>query len=128
MKNVVLVVDDSATVRKFVSAALQLEGIKVVTACDGMEALERLPLEPVDLVITDLNMPEMDGFELIRNLRASEAYRHLPVMILSSITDQPEKELGRELGAFAYLEKPFSREQVCAEVRRLLSAEPEPAS
>jgi DNA-binding response OmpR family regulator len=49
-------------------------------------------------------------------------------MILSSITDQPEKELGKELGAFAYLEKPFSREQVCAEVRRLLSAEPEPAA
>ncbi len=127
MKNVVLVVDDSATVRKFVSAALQLEGIRVVTASDGMEALERLPLEAVDLIITDLNMPEMDGFELIRNLRASEAYRELPVIILSSITDQPEKELGRELGAFAYLEKPFSREQVCTEVRRLLSPEPAPA-
>jgi DNA-binding response OmpR family regulator len=128
MKNVVLVVDDSATVRKFVSAALQLEGIRVVSACNGMEALERLPLEPVDLVITDLNMPEMDGFELIRNLRASDAYRELPVIILSSITDQPEKELGRELGAFAYLEKPFIRENVCAEVRRLLTQHPQPAS
>lgn len=128
MKNVVLVVDDSATVRKFVSAALQLEGIRVVTACNGMEALERLPLDPVDLVITDLNMPEVDGFELIRNLRASDAYRALPVIILSSMTDQPEKELGRELGAFAYLEKPFSREQVCAEVRRLLFNHPEPGA
>lgn len=120
MEKVVLVVDDSATVRKFVSASLQLDGIKVVTASDGMEALERLPQESIDLVITDLNMPEMDGFELIRNLRATPAYRDLPIIILSSITDQPEKELGLELGAFAYLEKPFSREQVCSEVHRLL--------
>ena len=128
MEKVVLVVDDSATVRKFVAASLQLAGIKVVTASDGMEALERLPLEPVDLVITDLNMPEMDGFELIRNLRATPAYRELPIIILSSITDQPEKELGMELGAFAYLEKPFSKEQICSEVDRLLQEGPRHAA
>jgi two-component system chemotaxis response regulator CheY len=118
MRKVVLVVDDSATVRKFVSTALTLKGFDVVTAADGMEALEKMPLEQFDLIITDLNMPDMDGFEFIRNLQETPDFRDIPVIILSSITDEKEKEKGIQLGAFSYLEKPFSIEKIHREVDR----------
>ena len=81
MNKSILVVDDSTTVRKFVSVSLSMQGFTVVTACDGMDALEKLPRESVDLVITDLNMPNMDGFEFIRALRDNPAYKDLPVII-----------------------------------------------
>ena len=98
MDKVILIVDDSATVRKFVSVSLTMQGFKVVAASDGMDALEKLPLEKIDLVITDLNMPNMDGFELIRALRDSPEYRDLPVIILSSLGDSVSKERGQQLG------------------------------
>jgi two-component system chemotaxis response regulator CheY len=121
MKRVILVVDDSPTVRKFVSVSLAMQGFTVVTACDGMDALEKLPKSNVDLVITDLNMPNMDGFELIRTLRESDAYRELPVIILSSLSDQSSKELGGELGVTSYLVKPFSLEKIQYEVSKYVS-------
>jgi two-component system, chemotaxis family, chemotaxis protein CheY len=120
MSKVVLVVDDSATVRKFVATALNLSGFRVVTAADGMEALEKMPLEKVDLIITDLNMPDMDGFEFIKNLRETPEYESIPVIILSSITNEVEKEKGMRLGAFSYLEKPFSIEKIQREVARFI--------
>ncbi len=118
MKRVILVVDDSATVRKFVATSLHIQGFATVTASDGVEALERLPSEQVDAIITDLNMPDMDGFEFIRNLRAIPAYASIPVIVLSSITSQEEKKVAKELGVFAYLEKPFSRERIQDEIVR----------
>ena len=84
MDKVVLVVDDSATVRKFVAASLNMKGFRVVTAADGVEALERMPAEKFDLIITDLNMPDMDGFEFIRTLRETPEYRDIPIIVLSS--------------------------------------------
>jgi len=86
MDKVVLVVDDSTTVRKFVAASLNMKGFRVVTAADGVEALERMPAEKFDLIITDLNMPDMDGFEFIRTLRESPEYREIPIIVLSSMT------------------------------------------
>lgn len=120
MGKIILVVDDSATVRKFVAMSLNLKGFKVVTAVDGMDALEKMPRETVDLIITDLNMPDMDGFEFIKSLRETPEYKHIPVIILSSITDEHDKELGYQLGAFSYLEKPFSIEKIQHEVGRVL--------
>jgi len=121
MNNVILVVDDSSTVRKFVSLSLTMQGFKVITACDGMEALEKLPTEKVDLVITDLNMPNMDGYEFIRTLREGDLYKELPVIILSSLSDQASKELGLKAGAHSFLVKPFSIEKVQYEVSKYLS-------
>lgn len=121
MNNVILVVDDSSTVRKFVSLSLSMQGFKVVCASDGMEALERLPTEKVDLVITDLNMPNMDGYEFIRTLRESDLYKDLPVIILSSLSDQTSRDLGFQAGAHSYLVKPFSIEKVQYEVSKYLS-------
>ena len=121
MAKVILIVDDSATVRKFVSASLTMQGFTVIAACDGMDALEKLPSWTFDLVITDLNMPNMDGFELIRSLRENPQYRDLPVIILSSLGDRQSIETGRELGASSYLMKPFSLEKVQYEVSKYIS-------
>jgi two-component system chemotaxis response regulator CheY len=121
MNRAILVVDDSATVRKFVSLSLSMQGFKVITASDGMDALEKLPAEKVDLVITDLNMPNMDGYEFIRTLRESKEYQTLPVIILSSLSDQNSRDLGLKAGAHSYLVKPFSIEKVQYEVAKYLS-------
>lgn len=120
MDKSILVVDDSGTVRKFVSVALEMQGFTVITACDGMDALEKLPEQHVDLVITDLNMPNMDGLELIRTLRQTDEYRELPVIVLSSLSDPVSKQSGYEAGAFSYLVKPFSLEKVQYEVSKYL--------
>ena len=121
MGKVILVIDDSATVRKFVSAGLTMQGFNVIAACDGMDALEKLPSWTFDLVITDLNMPNMDGFEFIRSLRENAQYQELPVIILSSLGDPTSIETGRKLGVSSYLMKPFSLEKIQYEVSKYIS-------
>ena len=121
MEKVVLVVDDSATVRKFVAAALNMKGFRVITASDGIEALERMPSEKFDLIITDLNMPDMDGYELIKSIRETPEYRDIPIIVLSSMTDLKNKDLAMESGALAFLEKPLSTEIIQREVFKFLN-------
>ena len=121
MGKLIMIVDDSATVRKFVAASLTMQGFAVVAACDGMDALEKLPSGTFDLVITDLNMPNMDGFEFIRSLRENPQYRDLPVIILSSLGDRDSMAAGRELGVQSYLMKPFSLEKIQYEVSKYIS-------
>ena len=121
MGRTILAVDDSATVRKFVSVALTMQGFTVVTACDGMDALEKLPHSQIDLVITDLNMPNMDGFEFIKALRENQGYHELPVIILTSLTDEVSKDRGAGLGVNSYLTKPFSIEKIQYEVSKYVS-------
>jgi two-component system chemotaxis response regulator CheY len=120
MEKVVLVVDDSATVRKFVAAALAMKGFRVVTAGDGVEALELMPSEKFDMIITDLNMPDMDGYEFIRTLRETPEYQDIPIIVLSSMTDLKDKDLALESGALAFLEKPLSTEAIQREVFRFV--------
>jgi two-component system chemotaxis response regulator CheY len=117
----ILVVDDSPTVRKFVSVSLEMQGFSVATASDGMDALEQLPRNRFDLVITDLNMPNMDGLELIRSLRENPEYKDLPVIILTSLSDQGTKEEGARLGVMSYVVKPFSLEKIQYEVAKYVS-------
>ena len=83
MKKVILIADDSPTIRKFVSFSLNSNGFEVLAACDGMEAIELLPTASIDLIITDLNMPNMDGFELIKTVRGDESNKDIPIIILS---------------------------------------------
>ncbi len=120
MEKVILVVDDSSTVRKFVAASLKMKGFRVVTAGDGIEALECMPAEKFDLIILDLNMPDMDGFEFMRTLRETPEYRDIPIIILSSMTDLKNKDLALEMGATAFLEKPLSTEAIQREVFRFV--------
>jgi len=117
----ILVVDDSSTVRKFVSVSLSMQGFRVVTAEDGMDALEKLPKEPIDLIITDLNMPNMDGMELIRTLRSNSTYHELPIIILTSLKEGNLRDESQALGIHSYLNKPFSLEKVQYEVSKYLA-------
>jgi two-component system chemotaxis response regulator CheY len=116
----IMVVDDSATIRRFVMYALRARGLQVVTAEDGQEALETLAHTPVDLVITDLNMPKLDGFGLVRALREDSEYGSLPVIILSSLSGSDEINRGLRLGATAYLTKPFDETRIQYEVAKHL--------
>ncbi len=121
MKQTILAVDDSATVRKFVAISLEMQGFKVVSACDGMDALDRISKEPVQLVITDLNMPNMDGMELVASLRENPDYQELPIIILSSLNEEVNKQRLRELGVSSYLQKPFNIERIQYEVSKYLN-------
>lgn len=117
----VMIVDDSATMRRFVTFALRARGLQVLTAEDGQEALEKLALTPVDLVITDLNMPKLDGFGLVRALREDGHYASLPVIILSSLSKKEDIDRGLDLGATAYLTKPFDESRIQYEVAKHLT-------
>lgn len=101
---------------------LSLKGFDVITACDGMEALEKLPAQKVDLVITDLNMPNMDGFEFIRSLRENAEYQEVPVIVLTSLPEEKNKETGDKLGISSYLMKPFKAERLHYEVSKCISS------
>ncbi|MFQ5572075.1 MAG: response regulator [Rhodothermales bacterium] len=121
MPKSVMVVDDSSAIRKFVMFALRAQGLNVVTAQDGMEALEKLAHTPVDLVVTDLNMPKLDGFGLVRAIREDRDYAEMPVIILTSLTDKEEEELGYRLGANAYITKPFDQKRIQYEIAKHIS-------
>jgi len=120
MQRVIMVADDSSTVRKFVSFSLKMKNFKVLTAEDGMDALEKMSLAKVDLLIVDLNMPNMDGYELIRTVRQSEDYHDLPIIILSSERSEEAIRKGKEVGANAYLVKPFDSKKVLYQVSKFL--------
>lgn len=120
-EKLILVADDSPTIRKFVSFSLRSEGYRTITVCDGMEALEKLPKEKVDLIITDLNMPNVDGFELIKLVRENNQYADIPIIILSSLGANAEIEKGISCGADSYLIKPFDPNRISYEISKYLS-------
>ncbi len=120
-KQVVLVADDSSTVRKFVSFSLGAQNLEVLTAVDGMDALEKISQTPViDLVIIDLNMPNMDGYECIQNIRKSDVHGDVPINILSSERGEESKKRGKDVGANAYIEKPFDTKNIEYQVAKFL--------
>lgn len=122
MSKTVLVVDDSPTVVKFVSFSLKNKGYTVITACDGMDAIEKISRADagVDLVITDLNMPNLDGYGLIGTLRQNENFSSTPIIILSSEDGEDDRERGMQAGATSYLVKPFRSNVLLEEVTRFL--------
>ncbi|PIQ10942.1 MAG: response regulator [Ignavibacteriales bacterium CG18_big_fil_WC_8_21_14_2_50_31_20] len=121
MKKVILVADDSPTIRKFVTFSLAAKGFQIISATDGMEALEKLPSINADLIITDLNMPNVDGFELIKSVRENRAYDEVPIIILSSLGSEKDIERGLSIGANSYLVKPFDPKKINYEVSKYLS-------
>jgi chemosensory pili system protein ChpA (sensor histidine kinase/response regulator) len=108
----VLVVDDSITVRRVTQRLLQREGYRVALAADGLQALERLQDERPTVVLSDLEMPRMDGFDLLRNIRGDGGLKGLPVIMITSRIAQKHREMARELGADHYLGKPYSDEEL----------------
>ncbi len=121
MKKVILIADDSPTIRKFVAFSLKMQGYEVVAASDGMEAAEKLPFQKFDLIITDLNMPNMDGFEFIKVIRNNADYKETPIIILSSLSESEDIERGMSLGANSYMVKPFDPKRIQYEVAKYIN-------
>lgn len=116
----ILLVDDSPTVLNLLGLVMRQQGYEVVAAKDGLEALRKLQEQPVDLVITDVNMPHMDGFTLIATLRAHQAWRGLPIIVLSTESSRRDTQVALNHGANLYLSKPVSPTDLVAHVRSLL--------
>jgi chemosensory pili system protein ChpA (sensor histidine kinase/response regulator) len=114
----ILVVDDSITVRRVTQRMLQREGFRVVLAVDGLNAIEKLNLEIPAVVLSDIEMPRMDGFDLVRNIRADSKLKHLPVVMITSRIAEKHRELAMELGVNDYLGKPYSEEGLLAVLRQ----------
>ncbi len=124
----VLVVDDSITVRRVTQRMLQREGFRVVLAVDGLQAIEKLNLEIPAVVLSDIEMPRMDGFDLVRNIRADSKLKHLPIVMITSRIAEKHRELAMELGVNDYLGKPYSEEGLLTVLRQHTAqkvAEPE---
>jgi len=120
----VLVVDDSPTVRSLHSYILKANGYDVETASNGVEAIEKLYVTPdVKIVVADINMPKMDGIEFVRTIRQNEAYRDLPVIIVSSEGENDDIQKGMEAGANIYMVKPTQPEKLVVFVKMLLGSE-----
>lgn len=115
----VLIVDDSKTMRDMVSFTLRSAGFDVSEAEDGVKALAVLRASSFDLTITDLNMPNMDGVTLIRNVRADPRYRSLPILMLTTESDPAKKADGRNAGATGWIVKPFAPDKLVEVVRKV---------
>lgn len=121
MSKHILIVDDSKTVRNLVAFIMKKEGFTITTAEDGLDGLEKLyALEQVDLIISDINMPRMDGFTFIKTVREQEAYRDLPIVVLSTEGQEHDIQQGLSLGANLYMVKPAQPEKMVKNVRMLL--------
>ena len=117
----ILVVDDSATMRRMVIASLRaLADIQCDQASTGLEAIERLALAPVDLIILDLNMPDMHGIEVLQFVRSHERYRAIPVIILTTRGDNDSRAVAFANGASQYLTKPFTPQSLATHVAMFL--------
>jgi two-component system, chemotaxis family, chemotaxis protein CheY len=122
----ILVVEDSFSMRSFVRSALEADGsglpdVEVVEAASGFDALRLLPRGPYDLVITDINMPDINGLELLSFIRKSELHKATPVLIISTQSSERDRERGLSLGANAYLVKPFTSEALLAQALKQLN-------
>ncbi len=119
MSKTIMTVDDSASVRQMVAFTLKNEGYDVIEASDGKDALGKLT-GPVHMIVTDLNMPNMDGIELIRNVRANPAYKFIPIIMLTTESQASKKQEGKSAGATGWIVKPFKPEQLLAVVKKVL--------
>ena len=124
MRKKILIVDDSPTVRQVLSMTLSETGYEVVEASDGQEALEYLDgrqTDPVNMLITDLNMPRVDGIDLIRQVRKTDGFRFVPIIMLTTETEDDKKQAGKAAGASGWVVKPFKPEQLLAVVNLVMA-------
>ena len=119
MKNI-LAVEDSPTLRELITFTLNDANYTIIEASNGQDALNKLNECHVDMVITDLNMPHMNGIELTRNLRAKEEYKYIPIIFLSTESRVAKKEEAKSAGATGWIVKPFKPEQLLKVVQKVL--------
>ncbi len=116
----ILAVDDSASMRQMVSFTLKHAGYTVIEAADGRQALDLARAHRVNLVLTDVNMPEMDGITLVRELRRLDAYKFVPMLMLTTEAGQDKKLQGKAAGATGWLVKPFNPEKLLSTIAKVL--------
>lgn len=120
MGKVIMTADDSASVRQMVAFTLSQGGHEVVQAVDGQDALQKLNSRKVDMLITDLNMPNLDGIGLIKGARALPACKFIPIVMLTTESQDGKKQEGKAAGATGWIVKPFKPEQLLAVVKKVL--------
>jgi two-component system chemotaxis response regulator CheY len=119
MAKTIMIVDDSASIRTVVGIALRGEGYAVIEAKDGQDAINKLTGQKVNLIISDVNMPIMDGITFVKHVKQMAAYKFTPIIMLTTESDESKKREGQAAGARAWVVKPFKPEQMLAAVQRL---------
>jgi two-component system chemotaxis response regulator CheY len=120
MNKIILTVDDSSSIRQVVNFTLQEAGYTVIEACDGQDALSKLNGSPLHMVVTDLNMPNLDGIGLIKKLRMDPIHKFIPIVMLTTESQNEKKMEGKAAGATGWIVKPFKPEQLLAVVKKVL--------
>ncbi len=120
MAKVIMTVDDSASIRQMVGLTLRGAGFEVVEAEDGIEAITKLKEQHVDMLITDLNMPNMDGIELVKQVRSNQAIKFIPIIMLTTESQEKKKKEAKTSGATGWIVKPFKPEQLLAVIKKVL--------
>ena len=115
----ILTIDDSKTIRDMLMLTLADAGFDVLQAVDGQDGLEMLDKERVDLVITDINMPRMDGYEVIRQMRRNTVHKSTPILVLTTESEKDKKNLAREAGATGWMVKPFDPDRLIATINKV---------
>ena len=119
MKKKVLTVDDSRTIRNMLLVTLNNAGFETIQAEDGVEGLEVLENANPDVIVTDINMPRLDGFGFIEGVRKNDKYRAVPILVLTTESDPDKKQRARQAGATGWIVKPFDPEKLVEAVRRV---------
>ncbi len=122
MSKTILVVDDSTSLRQVVAMTLKSQGFDVVEGCDGKDALTKLDGRKVHLIVSDLNMPNMDGLSFVREVKKLATYKFVPIIMLTTESDEKLKAEGQAAGLKAWMVKPFKPEQMLAAVNKLIPA------
>ncbi|MBN1907802.1 MAG: response regulator [Deltaproteobacteria bacterium] len=121
MSKVIMAVDDSTSIRQMVGFILRDAGYEVIEAIDGQDGVNHLLNNSgIDMIITDLNMPNMDGIELIKQARAMPKYKYIPIVMLTTESQDNKKQAGKAAGATGWIVKPFQPDQLLAVIRKVL--------
>jgi DNA-binding response OmpR family regulator len=121
----ILIIEDNQETARILELSLKREGYQIIIALDGLRGLELAQAQPPDLILLDLMLPGIDGFEVCRRLRANLATANLPILILSAKTQEADKQLAAQLGANNYLAKPYRRAELLAAIQALLPNQPQ---
>lgn len=120
MGKMILAVDDSASIRQMVAFTLKSSGYEVVEAVDGMDGLEKAKTKTFNLILSDQNMPRMDGLTMIKSLRAMPQYKTVPILVLTTESSDAMKQAGRAAGATGWLVKPFDPQKLIEVVKKVI--------
>jgi two-component system chemotaxis response regulator CheY len=120
MSKRIMTVDDSASVRQMVSFTLKGAGYDVIEAVDGKDALSKLNGSPIHMIVTDLNMPNLDGIGLIKGVRANPSHKFIPIILLTTESQESKKIEGKQAGATGWIVKPFKPEQLIGVIKKVL--------